>query len=206
MALRAAHMIASRRLKLRQRTKRNMSDGDDKTYGPLAGLIGTWEGERGVDLAPASEGNVETPYFETLTFEAIGGPTNAGEQDLAVLRYHQVVSRKADSEVFHDEIGYWIWDKGAGVIMHSLAIPRGVTLVATGVWKPGDGDVVLSVDTEGDAGEIAQSSFMKEKAQTTRFHHKIVLSGDTLSYEETTVLDIYGRTMDHTDANVLTRK
>lgn len=183
-----------------------MSEECEKDYGPLAGLIGTWEGERGTDLAPAPDGDVETPYFETIKFEAIGGPTNAGEQDLAVLRYHQVVSRKEDGEVFHDEVGYWMWDAAASTVMHSLAIPRGVTVVATGRWTSGDGDVVLSVDTDGGSGEIAQSAFMREKARTKRFHHTIVLSGDTLSYEETTVLEIYGRTMDHTDASVLSRR
>jgi hypothetical protein len=176
----------------------------DKDYGPLKGLIGTWEGDRGSDLAPAKEGDVRTPYFETLTFEAIGGVTNAGEQDLAVLRYHQVVSRKDDGEVFHDEIGYWIWDASAGVVTHALAIPRGVSLVASGTSSSAEGILVLTVDTDGEKGEIAQSAFMKNKARTTRFHHTITLAGDTLTYSETTVLEIYGRTMDHTDANVLT--
>lgn len=183
-----------------------MSTQDVVDYGPLTGLIGTWEGERGMDLAPEPDSDEMTPYFETLVFEAIGGPTNAGEQILAVLRYHQVVSRKENGEVFHDEIGYWIWDAGRNTIMHSLAIPRGVTVVASGTPASDGDDIVLSVDTADGGGEIAQGAFMNEKARTTRFHHKIVLAGDTLSYEETTVLDIYGRTMNHTDANTLTRQ
>lgn len=178
----------------------------DKNYGPLEGLIGTWEGGRGSDLAPARDGDIETPYFETIVFEAIGGPTNAGEQDLAVLRYHQVVSRKDDGEAFHDEIGYWIWDAAADVVTHSLAIPRGVTLVASGTSHSAEGALVLAVDTDGEKGDIAQTAFMKDKARTTRFHHTITLAGDTLTYSETTVLEIYGRTMDHTDANILTRQ
>lgn len=182
-----------------------MSTEDVMDYGPLTGLIGAWEGERGLDLAPEPDGDEATPYYETLVFEAAGEVTNAEEQTLAVLRYHQVVCRKENGEVFHDQVGYWMWDEGRNTVMQSLAIPRGVTVVASGTPASDGDNVVLSVDTQGSAGEIAQSAFMKEKARTTRFHHKIVLAGDTLSYEETTVLDIYGRTMDHTDANVLTR-
>lgn len=182
-----------------------MSTTDTKDYGPLTGLIGTWEGDRGADLAPELDGDETTPYFETLVFEAIGGPTNAGEQTLAVLRYHQIVSRKENGEVFHDEVGYWMWDATAGTIMHSLAIPRAVTVVASGIPTSNGDDVVLHVDTANGSGEIAQSAFMNKKARTTRFHHTITLSGDRLSYEETTVLEIYGRTMDHKDVNVLTR-
>lgn len=182
-----------------------MSTSDTADYGPLTGLIGAWAGDRGMDLAPEPDGDETTPYFETLVFEAIGGPTNAGEQTLAAVRYHQVVSRKENGEVFHDEVGYWMWDAAAGTIMHSLAIPRAVTVVASGQPATDGNDVVLHVDTANGGGEIAQSAFMNQKARTTRFHHTIRLSGDTLTYEETTVLEIYGRTMDHTDANVLTR-
>lgn len=183
-----------------------MSTEDVVDYGPLTGLIGAWEGERGLDLAPEPGGDEATPYYETLVFEAAGDVTNAEAQTLAVLRYHQVVSIKHNGKVFHDEVGYWMWDAPRNTITHSLAIPRGVTLVASGTPAIDGDDVVLKVDTADGGGEISQSAFMKEKARTTRFHHKIVLSGDTLSYEETTVLEIYGRTMDHTDANVLTRK
>ena len=43
------------------------------------------------------------------------------------------------------------------------------------------------------------------KARTLEFRHRVTLSGDTLRYEETTVLEIYGKRFDHTDANELER-
>jgi len=46
-------------------------------YGPLAGLIGRWKGDKGLDVAPAPGGREENPYWETLDFEAIGDVTNA---------------------------------------------------------------------------------------------------------------------------------
>ena len=183
-----------------------MTDGVD--YGPLAGLIGTWKGDKGMDISPEPDGTEENPYYETIEFEAAGNVTNAEQQSLAIVRYHQVVTRKSNDEVFHDEVGYWLWDSAAQVIMHSLAIPRAVTLVAGGSYTddPKADPVVLEVRAaDGEEWGISQSPFMRDKARTVEFRHKVSISGDVLSYQETTVLDIYGKRFDHTDANQLRR-
>ena len=183
-----------------------MADGVD--YGPLAGLIGTWKGDKGMDISPEPDGTEENPYYETIEFEAAGNVTNAEQQSLAIVRYHQVVTRKSNDEVFHDEVGYWLWDSAAQVIMHSLAIPRAVTLVAGGSYTddPKADPVVLEVRAaDGEEWGISQSPFMRDKARTVEFRHKVSISGDALSYQETTVLDIYGKRFDHTDANRLRR-
>jgi hypothetical protein len=183
-----------------------MADGVD--YGPLAGLIGTWKGDKGMDISPEPDGTEENPYYETIEFEAAGDVTNAEQQSLVIVRYHQVVTRKSNDEVFHDEVGYWLWDSAAQVIMHSLAIPRAVTLVAGGSYTddPKADPVVLEVRAaDGEEWGISQSPFMRDKARTVEFRHKVSISGDVLSYQETTVLDIYGKRFDHTDANRLRR-
>ena len=46
---------------------------------------------------------------------------------------------------------------------------------------------------------------MRDNASTQSFSHQIEVSGDSLSYEESTVIDIYGRIFDHTDSNKLVR-
>lgn len=46
---------------------------------------------------------------------------------------------------------------------------------------------------------------MRDNARTVEFRHTIKVDGDKLTYKETTVLDIYGKTFDHTDENELTR-
>ncbi len=68
-----------------------MSESIAVDYGPLAPLIGTWKGDKGMDVAPEPDGAEDSPYYETIIFEDIGVVTNAERQDLAVLRYHQVV-------------------------------------------------------------------------------------------------------------------
>lgn len=189
-------------------TGASIIDGVD--YGPLAGLIGTWKGDKGVDRAPEPGGEERNLYYETILFEACGDVDNAQEQVLAVVRYHQVVSRKSNDKVFHNESGYWSWDSKSGVLMQSLTIPRGFALVAGGRFDAReryDGELVLEVraaDNDPEWG-ITQSPFLREKARTTAFTHKIVVNGDSMSYSESTLLQIYGREYNHTDVNRLSR-
>lgn len=180
-------------------------------YGPLAGLIGTWTGDKGMDIAPEPEGVEKNPYFETITFEAIGDVTNAETQTLAVLHYRQIVSRKSDNNVFHDETGYWMWDPKTSTVIHSLTIPRAVCVLAGGKYAGETdeaGNILLKVEASLDSRDwsIIQSPFMRDKARTTSFRQQVALGPDTLSYTETTMLHIYGRAVEHTDSNELTRQ
>ena len=180
-------------------------------YGPLAGFVGHWEGDKGVDKAPEPEGEERSLYYETMMFEAIGDVTNANEQVLSVLRYHQVVYRKSNNKAFHNETGYLSWDPATGVIMQSFSIPRGVAVVAVGgvvedPKAPGATVVELSAALDSPEGGVAQSRYMLEKAKTVKFARKLTLDGDNLIYSESTLLDIYGREYDHTDMNRLKRK
>ena len=125
-----------------------MSDVNSLDYGPLKGLIGVWKGDKGLDVAPKSEGTTENPYYETIAYTAIGDVTNAESQVLSVVRYHQVVSHKSNNQVFHDETGYWMWDPKSEIVMHSLVIPRGVCVLAGGKYdgsKSSEGKVEIKV-------------------------------------------------------------
>lgn len=180
-------------------------------YGPLAGLIGTWEGDIGMDIAPEPSGKEENPYYETIAFQDIGDVTNAESQVLTILHYRQIVRRKSNDAVFHDETGYWMWDAGAGIVMHSLVIPRAVAVLAGGNYlgsPDGNKDIVLEVKAKlGDPDwGILQSPFMRDNARTIEFRHKVMIANNTLHYTETTVLEIYGKTFEHTDQNELTRR
>ena len=67
-------------------------------YGPLTGLIGTWQGDKGLDVAPEPDGTEENPYYETITYQGIGDVCNAEEQRLVVIHYRQIVRRKRSEE------------------------------------------------------------------------------------------------------------
>jgi hypothetical protein len=184
---------------------------DGVNYGPLAALIGTWKGDKGVDRAPEPDGEERNPYYETLTFEAAGDVTNAEEQTLAVVHYKQVVSRKSNDEVFHHQVGYWLWDSADDTIVETFTIPRAVAVVAGGkLAQPDSLDSELVFDVAADASSsefgIVQAPFMYNKAKTTAFTHTITVKGDDMRYSESTVLDIYGKTSyDHKDVNTLKR-
>ncbi len=188
-----------------------MNNKTDIDYGPLTGLIGSWKGDKGVDVAPEPEGVENNPYYETLIFEAIGDVTNAESQVLAALHYRQVVRRKSSDKVFHDETGYWMWDPSSETIMHSLTIPRAVCILAGGRHsgsKNEDGTVTLEVtaNIDDDNWKIIQSPFMQGNARTTEFRHRITVGNGKLSYSETTIIDIYDKVFEHTDHNELVLK
>ncbi len=180
---------------------------DEVNYGPLTGLIGSWKGDRGIDVAPEKDGTERSPYWETITFEAIGDVTNAKSQTLAILRYHQEVFRKSNDEQFHDQFGYITWDSATGIISHSFIIPRGVAVVADGAATESDGSITLQMDVTAEQANdgISQTPFMRDNAKTTSFSHTMVLDGNSLSYDMTTMLDIYGREFKHKDKSSLTR-
>ena len=177
-------------------------------YGPLKELIGVWKGDKGMDIAPESDGTEENPYYETITFSEGGDLTNAESQVLSVLHYRRIVQRKSDDGVFHDETGYWMWDEKTNVIMHSLNIPRAVSLLAgntlnTTNYQNGKLTFEVSAGIDNEDWGIIQSPFMKKKALTKSYHQKIEIENGKMQYEETTMLDIYGKEFEHTDKNEL---
>ena len=179
-------------------------------YGPLSGLIGRWEGDKGMDVAPEPDGSEESPYYETILFEPIGTVTNAERQTLAAVRYHQVVRRKSDDEVFHNETGYWCWDAANRSVMVSFAIPRAVCVIAGGqvAGRSGpDEATVIEVAAHADEGDwrVIQSPFMNANARTIEFRRRLSYRENSLSYSQTTIVDIYGKRFEHTDENELRR-
>ncbi len=182
---------------------------DETDYGPLACLVGVWKGGEGMDVAPEPDDDERNPYYETLIFAATADVTNAEQQTLSVLRYHQEVRRKSNDKVFHDQVGYWLWDATTGEIVQTLSIPRAVSLLARGTASvQGDTTVLQVCAAVGDEQwGIIQSPFMQEKAPVVGFSHRITVTGDRLQYSETTLLHIYGKqNHEHTDDNVLQRQ
>ena len=188
-----------------------MSEELNIDYGPLTELIGVWKGNKGVDISPEPDGTEESPYYETITFTEGGTLSNAKSQTLSVLYYRQIVQRKSNNEVFHDQTGYWLWDAEEKIIMHSLTIPRGVCLLAGGNHtgkKNKNGNFVIEVlaDIENKDWSIVQSPFMQKNARTTSFKCKVTVGDGKMTYSETIMLDIYGRIFEHTDTNELIRQ
>ncbi|MEP5568836.1 MAG: heme-binding beta-barrel domain-containing protein [Halioglobus sp.] len=176
-------------------------------YGPLHQLIGSWRGEKGLDVAPEPDGEDKHAYYDEIEITPSGAAENAEEQNLVSVIYHQIVRKRNNGKIFHDQIGHWIYEPATGMIVHSLSIPRAVCVLAGGKLEQVGDETVFDVSaTAGsDSFGIAQSPFMLEKAKTTAFRMTLKISGDQIVYEETTSLDIYGRQFEHTDGNTLQR-
>lgn len=172
--------------------------------GPLAPLIGKWKTlEPGVDVAPGRTGSIvgkgapsAEPFYETRTFEVAADAVNASDQYLVAIYYKQEVFRKRDDAKFHDQRGYLIYDKKNQMVYNSYCVPRAVCVVAEG--KAGN-KMTLSTPKRS----IAESSYMNKNATTKSFSMTIDISPDTLTYSQTTNLNIYGKDFPHTDSATL---
>lgn len=186
----------------------SISNEDKELYGPLANLIGIWEGDKGLDIAPEKTGEEKSPYFETITIEGLGTATNASEQTLAVLAYKQVVSRISTGDVFHHQTGYWYWDKSTQDVLYSLLIPRAVAVLARGKAQAKGSAQLINVRASAPDKNygILESTFMAAKASTRNFEMDVTVDGNSLQYTMKTGLYIYERDFMHTDINTLSRK
>jgi hypothetical protein len=178
-------------------------------YGPLTGLIGTWVGDKGKDIAPEPDNGSEINlYHETIVFKEAFDLDNAEEQHLSAVHYELKVVRIDGGKVIHQETGYWLWEVDTNKVIHSFTIPRGVSVLAGGeVTETDAGDIIFNVSAreQGD-WQISQAPFMHNKAKIKTFDQRFTLKGDQLSYTQSMLLDIYGREFDHTDENSLTKE
>jgi hypothetical protein len=97
--------------------------------GPLRPLAGVWEGRKGVDLNPKAEGPERRDYLERIEMQPIDPQAN-GPQLFYGLRYHVHIVASDEETTFHDQVGYWLWEPATGLIMQTLALPRGQVALA----------------------------------------------------------------------------
>lgn len=175
--------------------------------GPLAVLIGEWQGDKGKDVSPEEDGTERNDYHETMIFSLVQSLDNAEEQALAVLSYHQQVYRVRDEKMIHNESGYLSWDKENDLLIKSFSIPRGVSVVAGGNLVVTDGQLSIEVGAALDNPDwpISQSPFMQQNASTKDYQFSLTLVDNCLTYQQSMTLDIYGKSFQHTDTNQLTK-
>lgn len=178
--------------------------------GPLEPLVGTWEGDQGLDVsyhhADAEVG--ETPYFERTSFSAFG-PVENGDQALYGLDYRMKCWRIGEEhdEPFHTEVGYWLWDAEAGQVMRCFTVHRGVVIIAGGAARTASRHFVMRAEMGSDTYGILQSEYLIGAARAVHYQVSVELDDGLLSYDEITVLQLteLDEQLDHTDRNVLHR-
>lgn len=179
-------------------------DGDPDTLanlGPLRCLAGTWHGEPGTDIHPSEDGAETDAMVERYVAEPIDFQTN-GPQLLYGLRYHTHLVRPGEIAMFHDQVGYWLWEPATGTIYMTLAIPRGQVLLARGNAAPD----ATSFTVSATRADIASNPFLDANFTTTDFTMTVTANPDgTWSYDETTTLLVRGQAepFAHRDTNTL---
>lgn len=97
--------------------------------GPLRRLAGIWEGDRGIDVNPKADGPERRVYRERIEMHPIDPQAN-GPQLFYGLRYHVHVNTPEEATTFHDQVGYWLWEPATGLVLQTVAIPRGQVAIA----------------------------------------------------------------------------
>ncbi|MCZ8484983.1 hypothetical protein O9993_00345 [Vibrio lentus] len=126
-----------------------------------------------------------------MTFEVFAGGRRklTRDQYLVALYYKQEVFRKADDSKIPRSTGYFIYDREL-IVYNSYCVPRTTCVTAEG---PAGDTMTLVASKRG----IAESEYMTDNATTTGFTMNISIADDTLTYSQTTGLEIYDNAFAH---------
>lgn len=175
--------------------------------GPLSRLAGIWEGERGVDVNPKADGPETRKYYERIEMQPIDPQAN-GPQLFYGLRYHIHINTREEDITFHDQVGYWLYEAATGLILQTLAIPRGQIAIAAGHAKPDDSRLVVKAERGQTEYGICSTTFLDLAFRTDNYELTVDFHSDgSWSYVSDTMLMVKGRNelFRHRDHNRLTK-
>ena len=175
--------------------------------GPLRRLAGIWEGQRGVDINPKADGPETRKYYERIEMQPIDPQAN-GPQLFYGLRYHQHVNTREEDISFHDQVGYWLYEASTGLILQTLAIPRGQIAIASGHAEPDAKRLVVKATRGETEYGICSTTFLDLAFRTDAYQLTIDFHDDgSWSYVSDTTLVVKGRDEPflHRDRNMLVK-
>lgn len=175
--------------------------------GPLRRLAGRWKARKGVDLAPKPEGPEQRVFIEQIDFQPIDPQAN-GPQLFYGLRYHLHITTEEEDITFHDQTGYWLWEPATGLVLQTLAIPRGQVALASGFAKPDADEIVVSSRRGATDYGICSTTFLEAAFRTDSYRITLTFHDDgSWSYVTDTELKVEGQDAPfaHQDRNTLKR-
>lgn len=176
-----------------------------RNLGPLRAMAGVWQGHRGLDVKPKADGPRKQAFVERIELQPIDPQTN-GPQLLYGLRYHTHITKPDQVKTYHDQVGYWLWEPATETIIHTITIPRGQVVMASGKASAGAREFELEASHVDPHFGIRSTPFLDHAFKTVQFRIKVTLHDDgTWGYEEDTVLMIREQSepFHHTDKNLL---
>jgi len=175
--------------------------------GPLRRLAGVWEGRRGKDVNPKADGPERRDYYERIEMQPIDPQAN-GPQLFYGLRYHTHINTPEEDITFHDQVGYWLWEPATGLVIQTLAIPRGQIAMAYGHAAPDADRLVVEAERGRTDYGICSTTFLEQAFRTDSYRLEIQFHADgSWSYVSDTSLLVRGTTepFQHRDINRLTK-
>lgn len=175
--------------------------------GPLRRLAGIWEGERGVDVNPKADGPETRKYYERIEMQPIDPQAN-GPQLFYGLRYHVHINTREEDITFHDQVGYWLYEAATGLILQTLAIPRGQIAIAAGHAKADARRLVVKAERGQTEYGICSTTFLDLAFRTDSYELTVDFHDDgSWSYVSDTMLMVKGRDepFRHRDHNKLVK-
>lgn len=161
--------------------------------GPLRRLAGIWEGERGVDINPKADGPETRKYYERIEMQPIDPQAN-GPQLFYGLRYHVHINTREEDITFHDQVGYWLYEVSTGLILQTLAIPRGQIAIAAGHAEPDARRLVVKAERGQTEYGICSTTFLDLAFRTDSYELTVDFHDDgSWSYVSDTTLIVKGR-------------
>src|SRR5579863_1553497 len=144
---------------------------------PLRRLAGVWEGRKGVDLNPKAKGPERREYTERIDMQPIDAQAN-GPQLFYGLRYHLRILAIDEEPTFHDQVGYWLWEPATGLVLQSLAIPRGQVAIASGHAAPDATSLVLTARRGDTEYGICSTTFLEKAFRTDSYRIEVTFNPD----------------------------
>lgn len=175
--------------------------------GPLARLAGVWEGRVGVDINPKAEGPERREYLERIEMQPIDPQAN-GPQLFYGLRYHVHILATDEDATFHDQVGYWLYEPATGLVMQTVAIPRGQVVLAGGRASDDGKTIVVEARRGSTEFGIASTAFLEAAFRTDAYRLEVTFNADgTWSYVSDTMLMVKGQEelFRHRDRNTLAK-
>jgi len=175
--------------------------------GPLRAMAGIWEGEKGVDLNPKADGPERRIFQERIELQPIDPQAN-GPQLFYGLRYHIHINTLEEDATFHDQVGYWLWEPATGLVLQTVAIPRGQVAVAAGHAAPDATRFELKAERGQTEYGICSTAFLEWAFRTDSYSIEVTINPDSSwSYLSDTMLQVRGRPepFRHRDRNTLVK-
>ena len=146
-------------------------DGDPDTLanlGPLRPMAGVWEGIKGADQHPIDGGAEADSFVEHYELQPIDFQTN-GPQIFFGLQYHTRIVRPGEVAMFHQQVGFWLWEPNTHTVVLTLAIPRGQVALASGQCDPDATAFEVTAERGLTTYGIASNPFLDHNFTTTHF-------------------------------------